>query len=268
MQRTKTMFNENKDELPLLLLSLIMGVFVITFIYSEMTGDDRSRSPYTFEEAVALQIEKDTQDVTIQDGRLTNAGEEQIRHYMQTEEGHYPLQHLDLREKVDVDAETLDDILEGRGMLEGYGKTYLEAQNTHDINALYLISHTQIETGNGDSDLARGIEADGRTYYNFFGIGAFDRQALEAGSSYAAEEDWSSPERAIMGGAAFISRNYVHDGQNTLYKMRWNPEEPGTHQYATDIRWAVIIADIMASHYNTLGLEPGEIRFTKYREDE
>ena len=26
---------------------------------------------------------------------------------------------------------------------------------------------------------------------------------------------------------------------NTLYKMLWNPENPGTHQYATDIGWAV-----------------------------
>ena len=261
------MFRENKDDLPLLILSLIMGVFVITFIFSETAGDDRNRSPYTFDEAVALQLDKNTQDVTIQDGRLTEAGEEQIRHYMQTDEDYYPLQHLDLRQKVDVDAGTLNEILEGRGILEGYGETYLEAQDAHDINVLYLISHTQIETGNGASELARGIEADGTTYYNFFGIGAFDRQAVEAGSSYAAEEDWSSPERAIMGGAEFISRNYVNNGQHTLYKMRWNPHEPGTHQYATDISWAVSIAGIMASYYNEHALQTGDFKFTKYREE-
>ena len=26
--------------------------------------------------------------------------------------------------------------------------------------------------------------------------------------------------------------------QNTLYSMRWNPKNPGEHQYATDIKWA------------------------------
>lgn len=261
------MFREDKDDLPLLILSLIMGVFVITFIFSETTGDDRNCSPYTFDEAVALQLDKNTQDVTIQDGRLTDAGEEQIRYYMQTDEDHYPLQHLDLRKKVDVDAGTLNEILEGMGILEGHGETYLEAQDAHDINALYLISHSQIETGNGASELAQGIETGGTTYYNFFGIGAFDRRAVEAGSSYAAEEDWSSPEQAIMGGAEFISRNYVNNGQHTLYKMRWNPREPGSHQYATDISWAVSIADIMASYYERYGLRTGDFKFTKYQEE-
>ncbi len=256
---------EDKDDLPLLILSLIMGIFVLTFIFSEGIGG--SRSPYTFDEALAIQMDKDTRDVTIQDGRLTEAGEEQIRHYMQTDDDYYPLQHLDLRKKVDVDAETLNEILEGRGILEGYGETYLEAQDAHEINVLYLIAHTQIETANGASDLAQGIEADGKTYYNFFGIGAFDLQALEAGSGYAAEEDWSSPERAIMGGAEFISENYVHNGQHTLYKMRWNPEAPGTNQYATDIRWAVIIADIMAAHYDAYGFETDAFKFTKYQDE-
>jgi type VI secretion system secreted protein VgrG len=41
-----------------------------------------------------------------------------------------------------------------------------------------------------------------------------------------------------MGGAEWISKNYINSGQNTLYKMRWNPDRPGTHQYATDVAWA------------------------------
>lgn len=46
----------------------------------------------------------------------------------------------------------------------------------------------------------------------------------------------------IEGGAKWISENYINNedyNQNTLYEMRWNPMSPGTHQYATDIRWAV-----------------------------
>lgn len=260
------MFNKDKNDLPLLLLSIIMGVFVIAFIVSETTGNRNYQSEYTFDEAVSAQMENDTQDVTIQNGELTNADENQIRDYMQTEENDFPLQHMDLREKADADVETLNEILEGKGILEDRGETFLEAQNIYDINVLYLISHAQLETGNGESELAQGVEAD-QTYYNFFGIGAFDRQAVEAGSSYAEQEDWTSPEAAIMGGAEFLSDNYVNNYQNTLYKMRWNPENPGEHQYATDIRWSVIIADIMSSHYSDHELNTGESEYVVYRNE-
>ncbi len=260
------MLNKDKDDLPLLLLSVIMGVFVIAFIVSETTGNRNYQSEYTFDEAVSSHMEKNTQDVTIQNGELTNADEDQIRKYMTTDKDHYPLQHMDLRDKVDTDIETLNEILEGKGILENRGETFLEAQNLHDINVMYLISHAQLETGNGQSELAQGIKTD-ETYYNFFGIGAFDKEAVESGASYAEQENWSSPEAAILGGAKFISDNYVNNYQNTLYKMRWNPENPGHHQYATDIRWPVIIADIMSSYYNEYSLSTGNMEYTEYRND-
>src|SRR5690625_3271206 len=106
------MLNKDKDDLPLLLLSVIMGVFVIAFIVSETTGNRNYQSEYTFDEAVSSHMEKNTQDVTIQNGELTNADEDQIRKYMTTDKDHYPLQHMDLRDKVDTDIETLNEILE------------------------------------------------------------------------------------------------------------------------------------------------------------
>jgi len=41
----------------------------------------------------------------------------------------------------------------------------------------------------------------------------------------------------------FIANGYISAGQDTLYKMRWNPAAAvnsgyATHQYATDIGWA------------------------------
>jgi hypothetical protein len=53
---------------------------------------------------------------------------------------------------------------------------------------------------------------------------------------------WTTPELAIRGGAEWISKLYLNHSsykQNTLYKMRWNPMLPGSHQYATDVKWAV-----------------------------
>ena len=42
-------------------------------------------------------------------------------------------------------------------------------------------------------------------------------------------------------------------GQNTLYKMRWNPANPGTHQYATDINWANVNAQVLKQFYDKIG---------------
>ncbi len=34
--------------------------------------------------------------------------------------------------------------------------------------------------------------------------------------------------------------------------MRWNPENPAQHQYASDIRWADKIAKLMDKSYTTI----------------
>src|SRR5699024_8556005 len=118
-----------------------------------------------------------------------------------------------------------------------------------NINELYLISHALLETGRGSSNLARGIlvnKVNGksvtpRVVYNMFGIGAIDSNADKYGSEKAYELGWFTPEAAIIGGAKWISNSYINNPtyqQDTLYKMRWNPKQPGVHQYATDIAWA------------------------------
>ena len=102
-----------------------------------------------------------------------------------------------------------------------------------------------LETGNGTSKLANGIEvtgADGKKkVYNMFGIKAFDQDPNKYGSEFAYEQKWFTPEDAIIGGAKYIAEKYVNNTQSpreTLYEMRWNPYTPGSYQYATDIGWA------------------------------
>ena len=64
--------------------------------------------------------------------------------------------------------------------------------------------------------------------------------------------------KTIVGGAAFVAKSYIHAGQeSSLYKMRWNPESMATkgyasHQYATDIGWAVKQTARMAQIYGLL----------------
>lgn len=238
-----------KENIPILILLVVMFIFFLAFLVSEAGGPKEPSPVASFDEAVENHLQNGTVGLELEDGSMLAAGEERMRQAMSIDDSPTKFQFLDLTEKVDVRPDEIASLLEGRGILEGTEETFLKAQSKHGVNVLYLISHAQIETGNGKSQLAQGIEVDDSVYYNFFGIGAFDQQAVEAGSSYAAEADWSSPEAAIMGGAAFIRKNYLDNQQQTLYAMRWNPQQPGTHLYATDIEWAIKIGHILESHY-------------------
>jgi mannosyl-glycoprotein endo-beta-N-acetylglucosaminidase len=159
-------------------------------------------------------------------------------------------QFLKLSESAGLDAQELNEkILFDKGALRGMGQAFINAGNTHRVNEIYLISHALLETGNGMSSLARGVQINGRTVYNMYGIGAYDSCPHTCGAQYAFDKGWFTPESAIIGGAEFVARNYLNRGQDTLYKMKWNPANPATHQYATDIGWAVKQTTRMANLY-------------------
>ncbi|GIO23403.1 SH3 domain-containing protein [Oceanobacillus sp. J11TS1] len=153
-------------------------------------------------------------------------------------------------------AEINRKILNGAGTLSGQGKAFITAAKKYNINEAYLIAHAMHETGNGKSTLAQGIPVDAKgnvtrnskgqiartsltkhTVYNMYGYGAVDADPINGGAKYAFDRGWFTPEKAIIGGAASIN-SYISRGQDTLYKMRWNPDNPGYPQYATHVRWA------------------------------
>src|SRR5699024_7490796 len=161
-------------------------------------------------------------------------------------------------------------ILKNNGVLEGQAEAFIKAAKRFDINEAYLISHAKLETGNGKSTLATGVPVDKNgnvtknskgeiaktsktktTVYNMYGIGAVDSNPLEGGAKRAFKEGWDSVEKAIIGGAQFIN-SYIGRGQDTLYKMRWNPDSPGYPQYATDVGWAVKQTSSIAQIYQLL----------------
>ncbi|WP_368914510.1 SH3 domain-containing protein [Exiguobacterium acetylicum] len=159
-------------------------------------------------------------------------------------------QFLDLSKTTGASAATLDKMLanvtKGLGIFNkcsngSCGQAFIDAGQKYSVNEAYLISHALLETGNGQSTLAMGVTWNGRKVYNMYGIGAYDYDAINTGAAYAYKMGWFTPEAAIVGGAEFISTKYIHNeyGQNTLYKMRWSPMRPGSHQYATDMGWAV-----------------------------
>lgn len=183
------------------------------------------------------------------------ADKESVERYVNPENlvtGYDKYQFMNLGLSNEVDAQTLDNYLNGKGVLSGHGNTFKNAADDNNISEVYLVIHACLESGNGTSELASGIEYKGTTVYNLFGIGAVDASPIEGGAKYAYEQGWTDIEKAIEGGAEWISENYINNpryGQNTLYKMRWNPEKPAEHQYATDIAWASKQAKSMSSMF-------------------
>lgn len=172
-------------------------------------------------------------------------------------------QFLDLSVSANVTATEVNKVLNGKGILNNQGNAFVEAGKQHGVNEVYLVSHALLETGQGNSQLATGVLVDmvngqpvtPKVVYNMFGIGAYDATALKSGSERAYLEGWTTPEKAIIGGAKFIGNMYVNHPtykQNTLYKMRWNPERPGSHQYSTDIGWAVKQTTSISNLYKAL----------------
>ncbi|MEC2158525.1 N-acetylglucosaminidase, partial [Virgibacillus halodenitrificans] len=183
-------------------------------------------------------------------------------------------QHLVLSASVGVSSSQLNKVLTGKGILNGKGQAFINGGREHGVNEVYLISHALLETSHGTSRLSNGIEVgvdeSGNTVlvtlknrgqlknikkvYNMFGIGAIDGDAERMGAIRAYKEGWFTPEAAIIGGAKFIGQKYIHNqyNQDTLYKMRWNPANPGYPQYATDIGWAVKQITQIKNMYNLL----------------
>ncbi|KAA6450847.1 N-acetylglucosaminidase [Bacillus swezeyi] len=187
-----------------------------------------------------------------------NASEDETGYYINPNnfsmDSKYYFQFLKLSQYAGLSASEINSkILKGKGILDGKGAAFVEASKKYNINELYLISHALLETGNGTSQLAKGVKYNGKTVYNMYGYGAYDSCPLECGSKTAYEQGWDTPEKAIIGGAELIGKNYIHRSgfqQDTLFKMRWAPT--ASHQYATDIGWAYKQVSRMYSLYTLL----------------
>ncbi|MBU5465339.1 SH3 domain-containing protein, partial [Virgibacillus sp. MSJ-26] len=189
-----------------------------------------------------------------------NASPEDILYYLNPNnfiiDSKQKFQFLDLSKPSGAPASVLNNYLSGKGILSGQGQAFIDSGVQNGINDVYLISHALLETGNGTSTLANGVKYKGVTVYNMFGVNAFDSCPIECGAKKAYEEGWTTPYKAIIGGAKFID-SYINNGQNTLYKMRWNPEameKTGQYgkQYATDIGWASKQVNTMYNLYQEL----------------
>ncbi|GGM32316.1 hypothetical protein GCM10011351_17990 [Paraliobacillus quinghaiensis] len=195
--------------------------------------------------------------------------------------GYY--QFLTLSKPVGLNVQEVNDkILYNKGNLKGQAQAFIEAGKKFNINEAYLLAHALHETGNGKSTLASGIPVDengkitrnsdgeiartketAQTTYNMYGYGANDSCPVECGAKYAFDQGWFTPADSIIGGAQSIY-SYIKRGQDTLYKMKWNPENPGYPQYATHIAWAVLQTPRIKDIYDLLDNKILEFNVPKF----
>lgn len=207
----------------------------------------------SLDDMVNIQLNSDSTPVFVTSNNVMDnaATKNQIKYYADPNNfldsyGKYQFLKLTYSDGVTVDS--LNNFLKGKGIFDGKGQAFLDAAKNNNISVAYLVSHAMLETGNGTSKLANGGATDsngnyiyGVPVYNFFGINAIDSDPDLNGTKTAYENGWTTVERAISGGAQWIGKWYINNpstSQNTLYKMRWNPGNPGQHEYATDISWA------------------------------
>lgn len=253
-----------------LLILLVLVIYLIyrisVAVYEERMKDNRVTVEATYHEALKKQLKV---EAVVSNGiAWSSADKKAIAKYMKPDRLYFDpeqkYQFLNLRMSQDLKAKNLDMLVKDQGVLDGLGKAFQQAGEDYDVNEIYLISHAMLETGKGTSQLARGVPLDkkgnydpkGKLYFNFYGVSAFDRDPITAGAHYAQDHGWDTPAKAVLGGAKFIKEEYLDkDNQYTLYSMRFNPSDPGKHQYATDVMWAHHNAWQMAVYYKKLGMK-------------
>ena len=196
----------------ILLLLIVFGILYIIFDTNLFNNDKR----VSFNEAVSRQQNKGVLNMKEDHGEFKKANENDIKKAMSIHHGDNKLKYMDISEKVPMSKEEVNKMLKGKGILENQGQSFIDAQDKYEVNIIYLISHALVETGNGKSELAKGVKDGSHRYYNFYGIGAFDENAVHTGKSYAKQQSWTTPSKAIMGGASFVRNHYFENNQLNL----------------------------------------------------
>lgn len=136
---------------------------------------------------------------------------------------------------------------------DNYTISFMEAASTYNVSPVHLASRILQEQGINGSIASLGEEFtyNGNTYsgyFNFYNIKATGANPAINGLVWAmGGEDhnltsylrpWDSPHKSIMGGAKFLSEDYISIGQNTLYFQKFDVSRNSgryTHQYMQNI---------------------------------
>ena len=151
-----------------------------------------------------------------------------------------PFLFRDLRKPSNYTAEELDKVYSLMNIkgsrLAGKGVIFKEAEKRYQVNALYLIAHSALESSWGRSQIAKDKN-------NFFGIAAYDTTPYDSAKSF------DDVDKGILGAAKWIRENYIDNGRTYL----GNKSSGMNVLYASDPYWGEKIASIMMRINSQLG---------------
>ena len=151
-----------------------------------------------------------------------------------------PFLFRDLRKPSNYTAEELDKVYSLMNIkgsrLAGKGAIFKEAEERYQINALYLIAHSALESSWRRSQIAKDKN-------NFFGIAAYDTTPYDSAKSF------DDVDKGILGAAKWIRENYIDNGRTYL----GNKASGMNVLYASDPYWGEKIASIMMRINSQLG---------------
>ncbi|MDO6228671.1 glucosaminidase domain-containing protein [Streptococcus infantis] len=151
-----------------------------------------------------------------------------------------PFLYRDLRKPTNYTAAELDKVyslmnIQG-SRLSGKGEVFKEAEKRYQVNALYLMAHSALESAWGRSQIAKDKN-------NFFGIAAYDTTPYDSAKSF------DNVDKGILGAAKWIRENYIDEGRTYL----GNKSSGMNVLYASDPYWGEKIASIMMTINSKLG---------------
>lgn len=147
-----------------------------------------------------------------------------------------------LLSKSGLDAAAINKLLLGKGKLSNLGEAFMEAENKQGINAHFALAQAILETGWGNSVIARNKN-------NLFGMNAYDSNPYGSAASYA------SPQDSVRDWATFMLKNYLTPGGP--YYSGPTPSGIARH-YASDPEYANKIVKLMNQIAEQTGTVPGE----------
>ena len=129
------------------------------------------------------------------------------------------------------------------GTITGNEVSFRNGAGTNNLVIRYLYSGNIVTVEDTTKVVGNGC-SDGWYRVNYNGTSGYvcSTYVALAGESYSASyaRPWTSPKKAIMGGAAFIAGDYISAGQNTSYLKKFNvnpnaDNAQNTHQYMANL---------------------------------
>ncbi len=151
---------------------------------------------------------------------------------------------------------------EKKTIKKSYAQVIFDAGKEAGVSPYHLAARIRQEQGPGKNFSSTGLGnyKDYNGYYNIFNINASGRGSdtiIRNALQYAKKEEWTDPEKSIIGGAKFIAEEYINCGQNTLYLQKFDVDSSDGdlywHQYMQNVSASKIEgAEILGTYKNIM----------------